>query len=148
MDVVKLANGPVSWSSKKQATRAMSTCEAEFIALSEAVKEVLWMTNFLGELNVAYNTPDIFTDNQASMEWSKNAGQHQRTKHVALKYFFVRDIVRDRVVKIRYISTKENVADILTKSPSKQIFSYLQPRLMNIKQLSAAAFAALSKIVG
>ena len=146
--VVKLANGPVSWSSKKQATRSLSTCEAEFIALTEAVKEVLWLTNFLSELNVDYNTPDIFTDNQASMEWSRNAGQHQRTKHVALKYFFVRDIVRDKIVKVRYISTKENVSDILTKSPTKQVFAYLQPRLMNIKQLSTAAIGALSRIVG
>ena len=74
--------------------------------------------------------------------------QHQRTKHVALKYFFVRDIVRDKIVKVRYISTRENVSDILTKSTSKQIFAYLQPRLMNIKQLSTAAFGALSRIVG
>ena len=96
---------------------------------------MLWLTNFLSELNVDYNTQDIFTDNQASMEWSRNAGQHQRTKHVALKYFFVRDIVRDKIVKVRYISTKENVSDILTKSPSKQVFAYLQPRLMNIKRV-------------
>ena len=62
--VVKLAGGPISWQSKKQPTRAMSSCEAEFISLTEAVKEVLWLTYFLDELKIPYHTPTVFTDNQ------------------------------------------------------------------------------------
>jgi viroplasmin and RNaseH domain-containing protein len=97
----------------------MSSCEAEFISLTEATKEVLWLTYFLDELQIPYDTPVILTDSKSAMEWTKNACHHQRTKHVALKYFFIRDIVRDRKVKIQYVSTKENQADILTKSTSK-----------------------------
>jgi hypothetical protein len=129
---VKLAGAAISWQSKKQPTRAMSSCEAEFISLTEATKEVLWLTYFLDELNIPYDTPTIFTDNKASIEWTKNAGDHQRSKHVALKYFFVRDIVREKKVHVRYISTKENEADVLTKSTSLPIFRYLKPKLMGM----------------
>jgi hypothetical protein len=66
------------------------------------------------------------------MEWSKNASNHQRTKHVALKYFFIRDEVANKTVKIAYVSTKDNIADILTKSPTKAIYKHLQPKLMGI----------------
>ena len=128
--VVKLAGGPISWQSRKQKTRAMSSCEAEFISLTEATKEVLWLTYFLDELGIEYNTPRIFTDSRSAMEWSKNAVHHQRTKHVALKYFFVRDEVRNNRVKIEYISTKDNEADIMTKSTVKSVFQKLAPRVM------------------
>jgi hypothetical protein len=130
--VVKIAGGPISWQSKKQPTRAMSSCEAEFISLTEATKEVLWLTYFLDELQIPYDTPVIFTDSKSAMEWTKNACHHQRTKHVALKYFFIRDIVRDRKVQIQYVSTKENQADILTKSTSKAVFEKLRPALMGV----------------
>jgi hypothetical protein len=146
--VVKLAGGPISWQSKKQPTRAMSSCEAEFISLTEATKEVLWLTYFLDELEVPYNTPVIFTDSRAAMEWSKNACNHQRTKHVQLKYFFVRDVVRDRKVHMQYISTKENEADILTKSTSISIFKYLQPKIMGMISSLTERAQTLKKTVG
>lgn len=143
--VVKLAGGPISWQSKKQATRAMSACEAEFISLTEATKEVLWLTYFLTELGVEYNTPQIFTDSQSAMEWTKNAVHHQRTKHVALKYFFIRDEVRDKRVKIQYISTDKNQADLLTKVTGRTIFERLRPALMGAAGRARAAFA---RVVG
>lgn len=127
--VVKIAGGPVSWQSKKQPTRALSSCEAEFISLCEATREVIWLTQFLTELGIEHETPMMFTDSQSAMEWSRNAGNHQRTKHVALKYFFVRDAVQNKRVKLAYISTKENEADILTKSTTAAVFKYLKPKL-------------------
>ena len=68
------------------------------------------------------------------MDWTKNACHHQRSKHVAIKYFFVRDTVRDKLVKISYVNTKENEADILTKNTlsSANIFNYPQPKMMNM----------------
>lgn len=132
--VVKLSGGPVSWQSKKQPTVALSTCEAEFVSLTEATKEVLWYTYFLDELGVPYDTPVVFTDSKAAMDWSKNACHHQRSKHVALKYFFVRDTVRDKLVKIQYVKTADNQADMLTKNVSSNIFAKLKPRLMGVLQ--------------
>ena len=130
--VVLIAGGPVSWKTKKQPTRAMSSCEAEFISLSEATKELIWFTHFLTELGIDFETPVIYTDSQSAMDWTKNACHHQRTKHVALKYFFVRDIVADKVVKIAYVCTKDNIADVLTKSVTRSIFGYLKPKLMGL----------------
>ena len=127
--VVLIAGGPVSWKTKKQPTRAMSSCEAEFISLSEATKELIWFTHFLTELGIDFETPTIYTDSQSAMDWTKNACHHQRTKHVALKYFFVRDIVADKVVKIAYVCTKDNIAD---KSVTRSIFGYLKPKLMGL----------------
>lgn len=140
--VVKIAGGPVSWQSKKQPTVALSSCEAEFVSLCEATKEVLWITYFLDELGIEYDTPMIFTDSQSAINWTKNAKQHQRTKHVALKYFFIRDVARDEKIKVCYVATKENEADILTKSTVSAVFSYLKPKLQGV---AARAVAMLGK---
>lgn len=130
--VVMLAGGPISWRCKKQPTVALSATEAEFVALTEATKDVIWLTNFLDELGIEYEVPTIYSDSQSAIEWSKNACHHQRSKHVALKYFFIRDTVADRKVKIAYVSTKQNVADILTKTTTRAVFGRLQPKLMGI----------------
>ena len=128
--VVQVGGGPVAWQCKKQHTVALSTTEAEFVAITEATKDVLWVTYFLTELGIEYDTPQIHSDSQSALEWSKNASHHQRNKHVALKYFFIRDAVRDRLVRLGYISTKDNVADILTKPTTRAIFTHLRPMLM------------------
>jgi hypothetical protein len=130
--VVLMAGGPVSWRCKKQPTVALSATEAEFVALTEATRDVIWLTHFLDELGIQYEVPTIYSDSQSAIDWSKNACHHQRSKHVALKYFFIRDTVADRKVKIAYVSTKENVADILTKSTTRAVFWRLQPRLMGV----------------
>ena len=127
---IMIAGGPVMWYCKKQPTVALSATEAEFVALTEATRDVLWLTQFLGELGIEYETPTIYCDSQSAREWAINASQHQRNKHVAIKYFFIRDYVADKRIKVVYISTKDNVADILTKSTSRQIFRKLQPTLM------------------
>ena len=136
-----MSGGPISWQSKKQPTVALSSCEAEFVSLCEATKELLWLVQFLSELQVPYETPVILTDSQSAMDWTKNACHHQRSKHVAIKYFFVRDTVRDKLVKISYVNTKENEADILTKNTSTSIFNYLQPKMMNMCKAVVSKFA-------
>ena len=128
--VIMIAGGPVVWSCKKQRTVALSATEAEFVSLCEATKDTLWLTYFLTELGISYETPTIYTDSQSAIQWSKNAKHHQRNKHVAIKYFFVRDEVARETIKIAYISTKNNVADVLTKSTTKSIFQFLRPKLM------------------
>lgn len=128
--VVQLAGGPIAWQCKKQPTHALSSTEAEFVAMTEAAKDVLWLQNFLTELGLPVETPTIFTDSQSAMEWARNAKHHQRNKHVALKYFFIRDLVNDRAVRMRFVSTDKNIADILTKPTTKSVFSKLKPTLM------------------
>ena len=95
---------------------------------------MLWLTYFLEELGIEFEVPQIYTDSQSAIEWSKNASHHKRNKHVALKYFFIRDEVAGKKVKIAYISTKDNVADILTKTTARTIFRFLKPKLMGIQR--------------
>ena len=82
------------------------------------------------------------------MEWTKNASHHQRNKHVALKYFFIRDIVTEGTVKIAYVATKDNVADILTKNTTRGVFKGLKFQLMGAKQVARRAVAAAIKYLG
>ena len=140
--------GPIAWQCRKQPTVAHSSTEAEFVALTEATKDVLWLTYLLTELEVPYHTPQIFTDSQSAMEWTKNASHHQRNKHVALKYFFIRDIVTEGTVKIAYVATKDNVADILTKNTTRAVFKGLKFQLMGAKQVARRAVAAAIKYLG
>ena len=126
------------WQCKKQPTCAMSATEAEFVALTEVTKDVLWLTYFLTELGIEFETPTIYCDSQSAGEWAKNASHHQRNKHVALKYFFIRDEIARKTIKVAYISTTDNIADILTKSASRNIFKYLQPKLMGFAHRAVA----------
>jgi hypothetical protein len=129
--VVKVAGGPVAWSSRKQKTVALSSCEAEFLALSEAVKEALWLRQILIELGINFDDPvTIYVDNQAAIALSKNAVQHQRSKHIDIRYFRVRDEVEQGRIAVIYVPTGENTADLLTKATNYQQWAGLIDELV------------------
>ena len=113
----KLANGPISWGSKKQQIVALSSSEAEYIALALAVQEGIWIKNLLTEIlkdQVKDNQLMIYEDNQSCIKMTKNPVNHGRTKHIDIRYHFLRDQVKKGQVKIAYKETKEMLADILT----------------------------------
>jgi hypothetical protein len=115
---VLLVNGnPVSWCSRKQKSTALSSCEAEFMALSEAMREGLWLRQLLIELDVGYVGPVIIrVDNQSAIKLAENPVQHQRSKHIDIRYFRIREEIRDGTIKVLYVPTEDNVADLLTKN--------------------------------
>eukprot|EP00462_Mataza_sp_D1_P017565 CAMPEP_0175175624 /NCGR_PEP_ID=MMETSP0087-20121206/33310_1 /TAXON_ID=136419 /ORGANISM="Unknown Unknown, Strain D1" /LENGTH=186 /DNA_ID=CAMNT_0016467263 /DNA_START=301 /DNA_END=857 /DNA_ORIENTATION=+ len=88
-----LANGPVAWQSKSQKTVALSSCEAELYALCEAAKEIMWLSQLLQELKVNFTVPTLHVDNQAAIALSTNPVNHQRTKHIDIRWFFVREAI-------------------------------------------------------
>ena len=95
----------------------MSTCEAESIALSEVVREVIWMRAFLKEAGATMNEPTlIYCDNQATIAVTKNPEHRKRTKHIDVRFQFVRDAYLKKEIVLSYIETKKNVADIFTKA--------------------------------
>lgn len=106
---------PVSWRSSLQKVVALSTTEAEYIALSEAVKEGVWLKRFAEELGFPQDTVEIFCDSQSAIALSKNAVFHERTKHMATKYHFIRDLIKVGEVQVLKIATANNPADIFTK---------------------------------
>ena len=108
--------GAISWSCRKQSLVALSTAEAEYIALSEACKEVLWIKEVTKHFEVEHNRPAlVYTDNQSAIALVDNPKFSNRTKHINAKYHFIKDLVEKDEVMIRYHPTSTNIADMLTK---------------------------------
>ena len=115
-------NGPaIMWKSKKQPTVALSSCEAEYIALCSATQEAVYLSNLFNSLGVmSSNTPiPIYVDNQGTMDLAKNPVSHQRSKHIDIKYHYVRECVNGNKVELFYVPSEDNVSDILTKAVPK-----------------------------
>ena len=113
--VFTAGGNPISWRSSLQKVVALSTTEAEYIALSDAVKEGVWLKHFAEELGFPQDSVEIFCDSQSGIALSKNAVYHEKTKHVATKYHFIRDLITAGEVQVLKIATEYNPADIFTK---------------------------------
>ena len=116
--VFMLNGAAISWSSRTQSVVALSTTEAEYYALCEATKEALHVQKLLAELKQQSTTECtiIFEDNNACVSWSKTEGlDHNRTKHIDIRYHMIRDNVKKQRVHIEYLPTQEMVADVMTK---------------------------------
>ncbi|KAG2758708.1 Retrovirus-related Pol polyprotein from transposon TNT 1-94 [Phytophthora cactorum] len=123
--------GCISWRSKKQRTVALSSTEAEYMALSEATQEAVWLKVFLCELGEMANDEavKIYEDNQGSIALAKNPEFHKRTKHIDIRYHFVREKVEDGQVVLQYVSTTDMLADIMTKPIPATQFGVLRNKL-------------------
>lgn len=132
--IIMYAGCPVVWCSKLQTEIALSTMEAEYIALSQAMREVIPLISLMGELQTLvpfYNpTPQvrckIFEDNRSCIVVAESARLTPRTKHIAIKYHHFRSIVKSGQVKIHPINTREQIADIFTKPLDERQFKYLR----------------------
>lgn len=111
-----LAGAAVSWRAKKQKLVALSTVEAEYIGYSEAAREGIWLQRLLSEMTGEVPSPiSIFCDNQGAIEITKNPKFHERTKHIDIKYHFIRSAYEEDKIDLQYIPTTEQSADIMTK---------------------------------
>lgn len=118
-----MGKGAVTWSSKKQGIMALSSTEAEYIAQTHAAKELIWLCTFLGKLATPFLEPTtLHCDNQGAIVLSKDNKFHARTKHINIRYHFIRKAVKDNKIFMHYIPTDENVADIFTKALAKLKF--------------------------
>lgn len=105
----------MSWRSSLQPVVALSTTESEYISLTEAVKEAMWLRGLLSDFGITHGPVQVWCDSQSAICLSKNAVFHERTKHMAARYNFIRDIVEKKEVEVLKIHTSKNPADILTK---------------------------------
>ena len=128
--IIHMANGPVSWKSKLMKTLALSSCEGEFMALTEVCRELMWLCRFLDKIGIPYEGPEIYCDSASAINWSLDPIQAQRNKHVEMKYYYCRDICADNKVRLFKIHTSFNCADIMTKPVGYQILSKLAPPAM------------------
>jgi hypothetical protein len=125
-----LGSAMVSWCSRKQSSVALSTAEAEYIALSVAVREAVWLRKLLTDLFDHEMDPIIIhCDNQSCVKLSENPVFHDRSKHIEIKYHYIRDMVQRKAVHVQYLPTHEQIADIFTKPLAKTKFEYFRERL-------------------
>ncbi|GJQ90804.1 retrovirus-related pol polyprotein from transposon TNT 1-94 [Tanacetum coccineum] len=119
----------VSWSSKKQRSTAISTTEAEYIAMSGCCAQILWMRSQLKDYGFEFNKIPLYCDNKSVIALCCNNVQHSRSKHIDIRHHFIREQVENRVVELYFVETNYQLADILTKALPRERFEFLLPRL-------------------
>lgn len=115
--IIKIGGASCIWGSKDQATVALSTCEAEYHAIIPASKELIGICRILKEVGVDIDyVPELLSDNQPAINWSiSEQCPSTRANHIDVKVHFVREKTRKKKLKVSYVSSTDNDADILTK---------------------------------
>ena len=114
----------VSWSSKRQKCVSLSTTEAEYVAASDSSKEAVWLSSLLIEIGETSKQPvPIFCDNQSAIQSIRNPAFHQRTKHIDIKYHFVRSLQENQIIDVSFVPSKEQKADMFTKPLPRSEFN-------------------------
>ena len=124
-----LGNCLVSWFSKKQNAISLSTTEAEYVAAGACCAQLLWMKNTLNDFGLVYECVPMYYDNTSAINLTKNPIQHSRTKHIDIKHHFIRDLVSKGVIRVEFVCSKEQIADILTKALPLDQFVSLRTKL-------------------
>lgn len=112
-----LGSGAISWSSKKQEVVALSSSEAEYISATTSASQAIWLRRLLADFNQKQaGATEIFCDSMSAIAMTKNQAYHSRTKHIDIRYHFIRSLVTNKDIVLKFCNTKEQVADILTKA--------------------------------
>eukprot|EP00253_Pinus_taeda_P023104 PITA_23104 len=121
--VISLGLGVVFWRSRKQSVPTDSTTEAEYVAVVEATKEIVWLKRILEDLQVkqVHSTP-LMIDNTFIIKLAKNPNFHDRTKHINTKYHLIQHHVEAKTIYLRHCSTNEQIVDIFTKALGREKF--------------------------
>lgn len=118
-----MAGGPISWSSKKQTTIALSSTEAEYMAITHAIQEGIWLCSSLNQALLPITTPtELRIDNTGAIALASKGSNHARSKHIDVKFHFIRLHIDSGVFVPSYIPTAENTADIMTKPLARLLF--------------------------
>ena len=129
--VCYFGGGPISWGTHLEIPIALSSAEAELIAAFNASRVVVYHRDFLEELGVKqYNETVIWEDNEARIAMSKNPVNHKRCKHILIKYHYLRELCDQGIVALKYVSTRHQVADLLTKAVTNKVFLALVDHLV------------------
>ena len=112
-------NSYVSWKTRKQPTVALSSCESEFMAATSCIQEGLFLRQLLKDMCNHDSSITLNIDNMGTLDLSRNPVHHQRSKHISVRYFFIRQHVQDGDVILKHVSSQSNLADVFTKPISK-----------------------------
>ncbi|GJV72636.1 retrovirus-related pol polyprotein from transposon TNT 1-94 [Tanacetum coccineum] len=119
----------VSWMSKKQDCTAISSAEAEYVALSASYAQVMWMRTQLKDYGFNYNKIPLYCDSQSAIAISCNPVQHSRTKHIHTRYHFIKEQVENGIIELYFVRTEYQLADMFTKALPEDRFQYLVRRI-------------------
>jgi hypothetical protein len=122
-----LAGGPVAWQSAKQKVVALSSCEAEYIVAAAAACEAVWLSRLLAELvGGAVLAPKLKVDNKSAIALMKNPVHHDRSKHIDVKFHFIRECCDRKLIDVEFVGTELQLGDILTKALGRSRFQELR----------------------
>ena len=122
---------PVAWKSKSMKHVVLSTTEAEYVAVSEVVKEIKFLHQMLRSMEIIVPLPiKVQVDNVGAIWLANNSNVSERTKHVDLRAHFVRDMIKDQVIEINFVKSAENDSDIMTKNQQGQHYMYAKSKLV------------------
>lgn len=125
-----LGSAMISWGSRKQKSVSLSTTEAEYMVACEACTKEVWLKKLISDLfDQTLESTIIYCDNQSCIRLSKHPVFHERSKHIEIKYYFIRDKVQEGEVNLKYIPTDEQTIDILTKPLSRIKFAYFEEKM-------------------
>ena len=125
----------ISWLSRKQSSVALSTAEVEYISAFSASCEAVWLRKLLsGLFELELEATVILSDNQSCIKMTENLVFHDRSKHIEIWYFYIRDLVQKGAIKLIYVSTDEQVANVLTKPLSCGKFKYFRDKLGMVRK--------------
>ena len=116
----------VAWMSKRQNYVSLSIAETEYIAAGTCCLQLLWMKKLLTDYGISQDTMVVYCDNSSAIDISKNLIQHSKTKHIEIRYHFIRDLVERKIVCLEYIPTERQNVDIFTKPLNKSKFETLR----------------------
>ncbi|KAF7773627.1 hypothetical protein Agabi119p4_5794 [Agaricus bisporus var. burnettii] len=130
---VTIANGTISWLSRKQKTVALSSTEAEYMAISDCSRQLVWVSQLLTEIGFEIQTPMLYGDNMGSLFWSTSEVQEKRSKHIDIRFHYIRELLEQKQINLDWIDGSKNPADVLTKNLEKVKFSLFRS-MLNLKQ--------------
>ncbi|CAJ2678716.1 unnamed protein product [Trifolium pratense] len=122
--VFTLFGTAVTWKANQQSVVALSTTQAEYIALVEGVKEAIWLKGMIGEMGISQGCVKIHCDNQSAIHLANHQVYHERTKHIDIRLHFVRDMIETKEIMVEKIASEENPADMFTKSLPRAKFKH------------------------
>lgn len=115
--VFHIGSGAVAWSAKKQEIIALSTTEAEYIAATSAACQAVWMRRVLEDCGeTQHDATILWCDNRSAISLGKNPIHHSRTKHIDIRFHFIRNLIAEKVISLEHCSTENQLADIFTKA--------------------------------
>ena len=121
---------PITWCSQKQQTVALSSCEAEFMAATEAAKQAIWLQDLLSEVTgKEQGRTKIYVDNKSPISLAKNPVFHRRSKHIQKRFHFIRECVEKEQIEVEFVRSEDQCADILTKALARTKFNDMKKKI-------------------